>query len=269
MKCEEFESWMIDYLDNKLDDQKKKEIEKHLETCEKCLDYLTDSQKILNLFSGQEMEKPDETLRINFYHMLHNEVRRSAEGLKETYETQKASWFYNKPFLVAAGIAVLVCGVFFGMLIHSRMTNSMNSGRIDYLQAQVTGLRKDAFLTMLKEESSSNRLQGVSYADQLEQPDDMVIEALLKTLNTDRNVNVRLAAAYSLSKFTGERMVCDSLVASLPKQTDPILQVTLINILVGIRETSALSGIQQIIQSENTITEVKAVAEKGAKELML
>jgi predicted anti-sigma-YlaC factor YlaD len=64
MKCEEVELKMIDYLDNNLDESSRHEIEKHLKTCENCLDALMDTQKVLNLMSGEKMVKPDESLRI-------------------------------------------------------------------------------------------------------------------------------------------------------------------------------------------------------------
>ena len=76
MKCEEVDKMMIDYLDLNLDDTLKQEIEKHLETCERCLDEMKDSQQVFNLISKDEMEKPDDSLRINFYHMLHSEIKK-------------------------------------------------------------------------------------------------------------------------------------------------------------------------------------------------
>ena len=76
MKCEEVDKLMLDYLDKNLDDHLTREIEKHLETCERCLDELKDSQQVLNLISEDEMEKPDDSLRINFYHMLHSEIKK-------------------------------------------------------------------------------------------------------------------------------------------------------------------------------------------------
>ena len=121
---------------------------------------------------------------------------------------------------------------------------------------------------MLKEESSSDRIHAVSYVDDLDTPDENVIEVLIKTLNHDKNVNVRMAAAYALSKFAGQRAVCDSLVKSLELQNDPIIQVTLINILVERKEKSALIPIQKIIANKSTLKEVRAVAENSLRVLI-
>jgi HEAT repeat protein len=145
---------------------------------------------------------------------------------------------------------------------------SKDTAELRQLHSEVTELKKTALFTMLNEESSSNRIQALNYADDIGNADEAVIEVLVRTLNHDKNVNVRMAAAYALAKFSDQRQVCDSLVKSLSLQDDPILQVTLINILVERKEKSALKPIQQIINSDKTLHEVKVVAENGVKQLI-
>ncbi len=268
MKCEEVEALMIDYLDNKLDPEQVGKIEKHLENCEKCLDELKDTQSILQLISGQEMVKPDDSLRINFYHMLHGEIRRNEEKKAEPVIPASVHWYDRNVFRIAAAIALLITGTFLGMLIYSGISNSGQAKELSQLKSEVTELRKTAMFTMLKDGSSSSRLQAVDYANGIDAPDQDIINALVKTLNNDKNVNVRMAAAYALAKFTGVQSVRDSLVKSLSIQNDPILQVSLINILVELREKSALKPIEQIISSDKTMEEVKKVAENGVKLLI-
>jgi hypothetical protein len=268
MKCEEVEAIIIDYLDNRLDDDQRAELEKHLETCERCLDELRDSQKILQLIYEDEMVKPEDSLRINFYHMLHNEIKKSERTNSIPVQVLSKPWHTQSFYKIAAGFALLICGTFLGITIHSGLLNSYSANEIKQLHSEVTGLRKAAMFTMLKGESSSDRIQAVNYADDLEKPDENVIEVLVKTLNHDKNVNVRMAAAYALAKFADQRSVCDSLVKSLSLQDDPILQVTLINILVEKKEKSALKPIQQIITNKNTLKEVKQVAESGLQSLI-
>ena len=93
MKCEEVETKMIDYLDNNLNEGIRQEIEKHLETCERCLDELRDSQQVLNLISKNEMVKPDDSLRINFYHMLHSQIKKSEESNATSSRKPVTPWY--------------------------------------------------------------------------------------------------------------------------------------------------------------------------------
>jgi len=268
MKCEEVEQKMIDYLDNNLDSGMRQEIEKHLETCERCLDELNESQQILNLISKDELVKPDESLRINFYHMLHSEIKKGEEKNKIQDHKLIIPWYNNIGSRVAAGIALFVCGTFIGLLLHSGLNSSYASNEMKQLHSEISDLKKATMFTMLKEESSSDRIQAVRYVEDLDKPDQNVIDVLIKTLNNDKNINVRMAAAYALSKFADQRMVCDSLVKSLSLQSDPILQVTLINILAERKEKSAMKPIQEIIANRSTMKEVRAVAQNSLRVLI-
>jgi hypothetical protein len=268
MKCEEVELQMIDYLDKNLDENISLEIDKHLETCEKCLDELKDTQQVLNLISKDENMVPDGSLRINFYHMLQSEIKKDEEKGKNRESEQFTPWYNNPMYRVAAGVALLICGTFIGLLINSGLNASYASNELKQLHSEVSDLKKATMFTMLKEESSSDRIQAVRYVEDMDKPDLNVIEVLVKTLNNDKNVNVRMAAAYALSKFADQPPVVDSLVKSLSLQRDPILQVTLINILAERKEKSALKPIQEIIANRSTMKEVRAVAQNSLRVLM-
>lgn len=268
MKCEEFENLMIDYLDKKLDNSLTKEVEKHLETCEKCLDELRAFQQILKHMSEQKMKKPDDSMRINFYHMLHSEIMKSEKNKMQPANNIREPWYNRGTYRVAAGIALLVCGLVTGMLIYSGIMASSQKVELARLQGEVSNLKKTAMFTLLDKESSSERIMAVSYADDLEMPDNTVINALINTLNTDRNVNVRLAAAYALARFMNENTVRDSLVKSLTIQNDPILQITLINILADSNENRAIEPIERLINDEDTNDEVKKIAREKVKLLI-
>jgi hypothetical protein len=268
MKCEEVELKMVDYLDGNLSQGDREEIEKHLETCERCLDELRESQQILNLITKDELVKPDESLRINFYHMLHSEIKKAEEQKTISLKQPVIPWYTLGRYRAAAGLALLIAGTFLGMLIHSGLGNSVASDELKQLHSEVSELKKASMFTMLKDESSSDRIQAVRYVEELDKPDQNVIDVLVTTLNNDRNVNVRMAAAYALSKFADQRSVCDTLVKSLSLQSDPILQVTLINILTEKKEKSALKPIQEIIANRSTMKEVRTVAQNSLRVLM-
>ena len=268
MRCEEVEAKMIDYLDDTLDDRLRQEIEKHLETCERCLDELRESQQVMQLISKDEMVKPEDSMRINFYHMLHSEIKKSEGRKAGSFQISSVPWYNLSRYRIAAGFALLICGTLLGIFIHTELINSYSALEVKQLQSEVSTLKKAAMFIMLKEESSSDRIQAMSYVTDLDKPDNNVIEVLIKTLNNDKNVNVRMAAAYALSKFADQREVCDSLVKSLALQNDPILQVTLINILVERKEKSALRPIQEIIANKSTLKEVRAVAENSLRALI-
>jgi hypothetical protein len=268
MKCEDVESAMIDYLDNTLGKMRRDEVEKHLETCERCLDELKDFQHILQTVDSREMEQPDETLRINFYHMLHGEINKQIVQNQEKH-TMPLSVRSSSPWMkIAAAVALLVAGTFIGLTIHLVLNRQQEVQQVASLKTEVQSMKELVMLNMLKHESPSQRIQAVNYTDDIQAPDVKVLNALTETLNNDKNINVRMAAAYSLAKYADRQSVRDSMVASLSRQTEPIIQVVLMNILVEKRETGAIKPIQKIISDEKSMKEVKDVAQKGLKILL-
>ena len=269
MDCKEIEMKIMDYLEGNLDEKTRDNIDKHLATCNYCLDSLRESQEILKIMADTKLESPDKSLRIDFYNMLHDEISKNSQalnGLSGSVKPKKT--IQRNIFYAAAGFALLICGTLIGMIISSVVSGNKNSQEIARLRSEVTSLKVNAVYSMLNRESSSERIQAVNYVDELPIQDKALIDVLINTLNTDKNVNVRMAAAYALEKYTDQQSVCDSLVQSLSHQTEPILQVSLINILVEQKVKSAQVPIRNIINNDKTNKEVRSVAENAIKTLI-
>jgi hypothetical protein len=268
MKCEDVESAMIDYLDNTLEKAQRDEVEKHLETCERCLDELKDFQQLIQTVESTEMEQPDGSLRINFYHMLHGEINKQAIQNRKLPEVPASVRLMAPWMKIAAAIALLLAGAFAGLTINSVLNRQKANEQVAGLKNEMQSMKELMMLNMLKQESPSQRIQAVNYTDDIQAPDIRVLNALTETLNNDKNINVRMAAAYSLAKYADRQSVRDSMVASLSRQTEPIIQVVLMNILVEKKESSAVKAIQKIMSDEKSMKEVKDVAQKGLKILL-
>lgn len=268
MKCAEIETALIDFIDNKLDKTERGEIENHLATCERCLDMVRDYKHLFNTMETSESEQPDESLRKNFDHMLEGEKNKLMIEKTRLSLLRPTRFGYSRIMTIAAGIALLLAGAFTGILIKSNMNSAADKQELSELKTEVQDMKEIVMLNMLKEESPSQRLQAVSYSEELRSPDAKILKALISTLNQDKNVNVRLAAAYSLAKYASQQSVRDSLVASLSAQTEPIIQVVLMNILVEQKESNAIQPMQNIIANEKTLKEVKDVAQNGLKVLL-
>lgn len=268
MKCEEVEMLMMDYLDKTLDDVQLGQVEKHLLTCERCIDEVKDFQSILQEMSATKMEQPDETLRINFYHMLQTEINKQKVSSAKTLPKRSISIWSSPWTKVAAAVILLVAGAFIGKIFQPSGKTENSSVQLTELKSEVTEMKKMLMLTMLEEESPSQRIKAVNYAEEIPNPDQKVIGALINTLNKDKNVNVRLAAVYSLAKFSGNQLVRDSLVKSLENQTEPIIQIVLMNILTEKKELKAVEPMRKIMSDKNAMKEVKETARKGIEVLL-
>ena len=129
-------------------------------------------------------------------------------------------------------------------------------------------MRQTIALSLLSQPSASERLQGVSYSTAVRNPSPKTLSALVNTLNTDSNPNVRLAAVEALYLFRNQPGVNDSLVGSLSIQSSPLVQVALIDLLVEIREQRASEALKALIKNEKLNPDVKKLAEQGIKQLI-
>lgn len=271
MKCHDIDLLLIDYLDGNLQNGEKKAVEKHLESCERCHTELMQYRELFNAIGDHQSERPSPVLRENFNTMLQSELNILATTniLKQESEPRKAKVIQFSGMLVkAAAVVVLVAGgVFVGTLIKKDSPTVVPSTEMAGLKNEVAEMKAALMFNLLKDESASERLKAVNYAEQMSNPDPEVIGALINTMNGDASVNVRLAALNSISKFSSNQLVRDSLLNSLKTQKEPLVQIVLINVLTDKKELKAKQSLQDIISNKETIQPVREAAKKGLSAL--
>ena len=118
------------------------------------------------------------------------------------------------------------------------------------LVSELQNTRETLMLTMLDQPSATERLKAVNLTEQLTSPDDMVIKALLATLNNDENVNVRLAAIDALFRYSNRPEVRKGLIEAIPHQNSPLILVTLSKAMVVLQEKESIESLKQLLNNE-------------------
>lgn len=278
MHCKEVQTLLIDYLDQRLDADTAGRVRQHLDDCADCRHETEDLGMLLATMKETEMETPPAALRENFDTMLQSELNMltTANIIDEFTPADRQSGktihisLSSPLWKVAAAVILLAGGIAIGRSFRSGPQPAADYALIDSLRnevKEVKDMKQEVMLNMFDDESASQRIKAVSYAEEMANPDQQVIDVLMKTLNHDKSVNVRLAALYSLERFADRHAVRDSLVAALGTQTEPIIQVVLINLLAEKRETRAIAPIREIISNKKTLKEVKDVAQRSLKTL--
>jgi HEAT repeat protein len=121
-------------------------------------------------------------------------------------------------------------------------------------------------LSLLQQQSASERLQGVSWSTRVA-PDPEVLDALQHTLRYDGSVDVRLAALDALSRYGKRPEVSRGLVESLESQQSPMVQVALIDLLVELHDSSAVEPLKRLQQEPNIDPTVRKRADWGIRQL--
>jgi len=274
MHCKEIQAIMIEYLDQSLDAGVAAVVKKHLDSCPACQQEAAEMQLLLDAMKNTTMQKPAASLRDNFQTLLQSEMNMlSMSHLLEDgggekaapAKTARVAALPRRVWQAAAAIVLLLGGAWAGAALQHKKDSQPNE--MATLQKEVKEMKEMLLFSLIDDESASQRIKAVSYTEEMSNPDEPVIDALINSLNKDKNANVRLAALYSLSRWADKQNVRDSLVLSLPKQTEPIVQIVLINLLAEKRETRAISPMKAILSNDKALKEVKEAAQKGLRVL--
>ena len=88
-------------------------------------------------------------------------------------------------------------------------------------------------------------------------------------MNSDKNVNVRLAAINALSEMMDKNdAIKTELIKSLSVQENPLLQISLIQVLTESGVKEAKDEIESISNNENTDQQVKDYANSMIKTII-
>jgi hypothetical protein len=159
---------------------------------------------------------------------------------------------------------LLICGFVAGYLMRSARNGHEE---IAGLRAEVHEMRQMVTISLLKQQSASERLKGVSWSTQVTRPDPEFLSTLIHTLNYDSNVDVRLAAVDALARFAGYPAVRRDLIKSLPRQDSPLVQISLIDLLVQLHEHQSIDVLKQLVNDDNQDPQVRDRAKWGLQRL--
>ncbi len=168
---------------------------------------------------------------------------------------------------LAASVTLLLLGFASGLVYEQIRTRPTGALMATNDAPPVQTMKKVLALSQQPKTSASERIQAVNQSYELDRVDEAITQLLINTLNFDANVNVRLAASQALLRFENEPGVREALIQSLPIQTDPNVQITLIDMLITIKEKRAVQEMQRLARSQQTIEAVRTRAEEGINRL--
>lgn len=270
MTCQEVRESIADYLTGQLSAAALDKFNSHIEGCDACrgeLEYLESMWASLGKMPEVE---PGPDLRARFYTMLEDEKRRVARATRRSWLTRAdewlGSWWPRRPAVqLAMSAVVLVVGLTVGLRFE---TGAQRNGEIAQLRGEVQQMYQMVSLSLIDQRSSSERLRGVNWSTRVAEPSEALLTSLTNTLDSDPNVNVRIAAVDALSLFRGEPGVVDALTQALSRESSPMVQIALIDLLTVMQERKALEALRQFIEMQNVMPSVKDHAKSKMSEFM-
>jgi hypothetical protein len=217
------------------------ELKRHLEDCAACRQEAEGLEGLWTKLDSLPAEEPPPQMRDRFYAALNAygegfSAASSREGQKSNF-----TWL---PVSIAA--ATLLIGLGLGYAVNSQK-GGRESTEVAQLRGEVNGMRQLVALSLLRQQSASERLRGVSWANQVESSDGQVLAALLDSVNHDPNVNVRLAAADALRTFAMTSAARTEIARAIVPQSAPLVQIALIDLVVDLKDSAAVTELRQVV----------------------
>lgn len=270
MRCQDIQTKFPDYLIGDIDSKTKKDLQSHIADCSTCREELESLSSIWAKLGVLPEERPSNDLRTRFYSMLEAqkhelEQQKARSRFRKIFPGRLEGWWPRRPaFQLSLSLLFLVFGLATGYFLSSK---GQAPQELVQLRQEVQSMHQMLAVSLLDQQSPSDRIRGVNLSYGIEKPEPQTLTRLLRTLNSDPNVNVRLAAVDALYLFRDNAIVREGLVVSLSQQSSPLVQVALIDLIVDIRERQAIDALKQLIQDEELTPEVKQRAEQSIQQL--
>ena len=217
---------------------------------------LEDLERLNNLHQKLELETtevPTQTMRDIFYKNLEQEK----SNLSSDHEAMNitSNWWgniFSQKINWGFGLALL----FGGMLLGNFMDTDQSS-QINELANQLQETQETMMVTLLEKKSSTERLKAVHISQEMNEVSEQVISMLLKTLNKDPNVNVRLAAIETLSNYAEKPVVREGLIKSIQNQEAPMVLLALAELMVILEDERSIEEFQELMNRTEVPQEIQ------------
>lgn len=267
MRCEEVRNGLADYLTGGLPESTRAEWRQHLASCAACRAEATALEEIWSALGEIPAEPVDRVaMRARFDGLLAAQPQKPGR-----VRSAMQRWPQRLVVQAAFGAALFVAGLLVGgfVLMPGSPTPSASPAALDLveLRLELHDMREMLALSLIQQQSASERLRGVSWSNQIDQPGSDIVTALLETLLHDPNVNVRLAAVGALRRFSAQDDVRRGTLEALSDSSSPLVQIALIDYIVETRDKQAADGLRRLSKDAKSDEAVRGRAAWGLERL--
>jgi hypothetical protein len=239
-----------DWAEN-LDRDVAAELRRHLAGCEECGAELPALSDLWSRLGEISVPEPSQALHQRWHATLEDFLPKPVPQRFVPQQKRRSPfslahlWPRSPVWQAAIALACLVVGLFAGALASNTLA-PRHDNEIAKLHDEIASTRAMVALSLLQQQSATERLRGVDYTDRMQTMEPQVISALIEAVSRDPSVNVRLAAIDALGKVSESPGVLQSLRRSLPHQDSPMVQASLVDFLVDAHDRQAVGTLRQL-----------------------
>lgn len=275
MNCTSAQPRFAELLDDRLTESDTAEVRAHLAVCPDCQREFSSLAQTLSAVDKLPSAKPGPRLRANFYALLEEE-KNSAASIRATVERRQRAarltlwrWILSPAVAIAIALAAFHAGSRYAAPAPAAAPTDDRAVKRELaeLRTKVDSVGQLVGYSLLQQRSTSERLQTVLATLDNKNPNQKVLGNLIGALALDPSVNVRLSALDALYPHADQQLVRSGVLASLPREQNPLVQVAMIDFLVAARDRDATPELEKIARNETVDRAVRDAAKRGLAQL--
>jgi len=261
MNCQTCRERMPEFADKRLDKALASDMGAHIASCPGCSAEFESIRATLGVLDALEPAPPSHRMRARLMGDIESEKLGQQAAQSWDPVSRGAArrgprgwWVYA---LQAAAALALVAG---GFMMGER---SASQRQLADLRARVDTMGQLVEQSVLQKQATGVRLETVLTAATTRKPDDRLIDGLINSMAFDTSVNVRLNALNALYAHSDQEVVRAGVIACLRRETNPLVQVSMIDFLVGSRAREAAPELRKLAADEHADADVRESARRA------
>jgi hypothetical protein len=249
----------------------------HLLACADCREELASLRLTLDALDAAPAPRPSPRLRLAVQAAIEAARREqrapalNAPGRRASAPRRGAAvlWFRGLlPFAACALVAIgFLAGRHSSAPLQSGTADPATARELARLNARLDAMSQVVESSLLPRQPANERLQRVLAQASLTQPTTAATAEFLETLALDPSVNVRLNALDALYPRADQPAVRAGVIACLAREPSPLVQVAIIDFLVGARDREAAPEFRKLLADARTDLDVRESARRALDQL--
>jgi hypothetical protein len=264
MNCQACRERMPELVDARLDDKSAAEVRAHLEGCAECGAELKTITHTLAALDSLPSSPPSHMLRAAVMGHIETEklTQRNRAGWASSIRAAADAPERRRSRWVPAVLQALGAGafIFLGFFLGERTATQR---QLADLRARVDTMGQLVEQSVLQKRTTGDRLETVLTAGTVRKPDESVIDGLINSMAFDPSVNVRLNALTALYAHADQEVVRAGVLACLPREANPLVQVSMIDFLVAAKAHEAAPVLTKIADDDKADADVRDSARRA------
>ncbi|PAW62058.1 MAG: hypothetical protein B9S34_15845 [Opitutia bacterium Tous-C1TDCM] len=278
MNCQRAREIFPELLDSRTAATAHLDARTHLAGCPDCQRDFATLSRTADALDSLPASAPSPRLRRNFYALLEEE-KNSAASVRAAAVRPRRTSAWRWVLAPLAGAALVVAGFVAGQRTAApaasaptiAQTDAASRRELEDLRRKVDTMGQLVGYSLLQQQQrpANDRLRGVvtSALSADEHPNDRVINELISALALDPSVNVRLRALDGLFPLADREVVRAGVLASLPREQNPIVQVSMIDFLASARDAEARPALEKLVLNDGADASVRTAARRALTQL--